>query len=45
VPGCFALTVVSCVAFVAVERRVEAPLVDLRLPKDRVLIGRRSGSC
>nr|WP_258310158.1 MFS transporter [Streptomyces sp. CG 926] len=37
--GCFALALVAGVAFVAVERRVEAPLVDLRLLKDRVLIG------
>ncbi|MFD9077420.1 MFS transporter [Streptomyces erythrochromogenes] len=37
--GCFALTLVAGVAFVAVERRVEAPLVDMRLLKDRVLIG------
>ncbi|MGW0964721.1 MFS transporter [Streptomyces sp. NPDC002516] len=40
---CFALAVVSCVAFVAVERRVEAPLIDLRLLKDRVLIGATVG--
>jgi hypothetical protein len=31
------------VAFVAVERRVEAPLVDLRLLKNRVLIGATVG--
>jgi hypothetical protein len=37
--GCFALAAVSCVAFVVVERRVEAPLVELRLLKHRVLIG------
>ncbi|GGT19119.1 hypothetical protein GCM10010222_71330 [Streptomyces tanashiensis] len=41
--GCFAVAAVSCVAFVAVERRVEAPLVDLRLLKDRVLIGATVG--
>ncbi|MFD6324776.1 MFS transporter [Streptomyces sp. NPDC058442] len=41
--GCFALALASCVAFVAVERRVEAPLVDLRLLKDRVLIGATVG--
>ncbi|MFE0650790.1 MFS transporter [Streptomyces sp. NPDC059534] len=41
--GCFALALLSCVAFIAVERRVEAPLVDLRLLKDRVLIGATVG--
>ncbi|MGW1965787.1 MFS transporter [Streptomyces sp. NPDC001935] len=41
--GCFALAAVSCVAFVAVERRVEAPLVDLRLLRNRVLIGATVG--
>lgn len=41
--GCFALAAASCVAFVAVERRVEAPLVDLRLLKERVLIGATVG--
>lgn len=41
--ACFALALVSCVAFVAVERRVAAPLVDLRLLKERVLIGATVG--
>ncbi|MFE7510661.1 MFS transporter [Streptomyces sp. NPDC057540] len=41
--GCFAVAAVSCVAFVAVERRVRAPLVDLRLLKNRVLIGATVG--
>ena len=41
--GCFALALASGAAFVAVERRVEAPLVDLRLLKDRVLIGATVG--
>ncbi|MFF1373321.1 MFS transporter [Streptomyces virginiae] len=41
--GCFALAFVAAVAFVAVERRVEAPLVDLRLLKERVLIGATIG--
>ncbi|GAA2615038.1 hypothetical protein GCM10010425_04610 [Streptomyces spororaveus] len=41
--GCFALAAAAAVAFVAVERRVEAPLVDLRLLKNRVLIGATIG--
>ncbi|MFF3616378.1 MFS transporter [Streptomyces sp. NPDC002580] len=41
--ACLALSLASCVAFVAVERRVAAPLVDLRLLKDRVLIGATVG--
>ncbi|MFC9592175.1 MFS transporter [Streptomyces sp. NPDC056944] len=41
--GCFAVAAAACVAFVAVERRVQAPLVDLRLLKDRVLIGATVG--
>ncbi|MFE6749770.1 MFS transporter [Kitasatospora purpeofusca] len=36
--GCFAVTVAAAVGFVLVERRVEAPLVDLRLLRNRVLI-------
>ncbi|MFD7966415.1 MFS transporter [Streptomyces zaomyceticus] len=41
--GCFAVALVSAVGFVAVERRVEAPLVDLRLLRNRVLIGATVG--
>ncbi|HEX5309990.1 MAG TPA: MFS transporter [Solirubrobacteraceae bacterium] len=37
--GCFALAVVSTVLFVVVERRVSAPLVDLKLLRNRVLVG------
>src|SRR5262249_35694547 len=37
--GCLALSVVAAVAFVAVERRVEAPLVDLKLLRNVVLVG------
>ncbi|MER7950182.1 MFS transporter [Streptomyces sp. NPDC096079] len=41
--GCFAIALAAGVGFVAVERRVEAPLIDLRLLKDRVLIGATVG--
>ncbi|WP_328944372.1 MFS transporter [Streptomyces sp. NBC_00250] len=41
--GCFAVALASAVGFVAVERRVEAPLVDLRLLRNRVLIGATVG--
>ncbi|MEU0932461.1 MFS transporter [Embleya sp. NPDC005971] len=41
--GCFAVALVAGVAFVAVERRIEAPLVDLRLLRNRVLIGATVG--
>jgi EmrB/QacA subfamily drug resistance transporter len=37
--GCFAVAIVSLVLFVTVERRVEAPLVDLQLLRNRVLVG------
>jgi EmrB/QacA subfamily drug resistance transporter len=37
--GCFAVAIVSLVAFVQVEKRVEAPLVDLQLLRNRVLVG------
>ena len=37
--GCFAVSIVSLVLFVNVERRVEAPLVDLQLLRNRVLVG------
>jgi EmrB/QacA subfamily drug resistance transporter len=37
--GCFAITVVSGFAFVSAERRVKAPLVDLALLRNRVLVG------
>src|SRR5690242_1001993 len=37
--GCFALAIVSGFAFVAVEKRAKAPLVDLRLLRNHVLVG------
>jgi EmrB/QacA subfamily drug resistance transporter len=37
--GCLALSVVSGAAFVAVERRVTVPLLDLALLRNRVLVG------
>jgi MFS family permease len=37
--GCFAVSVVAAVLFVHVERRASAPLVDLRLLRNRVLVG------
>jgi EmrB/QacA subfamily drug resistance transporter len=37
--GCFVITIVATFAFVAVERRVTAPLVDLKLLRNRVLVG------
>ena len=36
---CFAISIVSVFAFIAVERRVTAPLVDLKLLRNRVLVG------
>jgi EmrB/QacA subfamily drug resistance transporter len=36
---CFAVTIVSGFAFVAVEKRVTAPLVDLKILRNRVLVG------
>jgi EmrB/QacA subfamily drug resistance transporter len=36
---CFAIAVVACVAFFYVESRVRAPLVDLRLLRNAVLVG------
>jgi MFS family permease len=37
--GCFAVAIVSGFAFVAVEKRAKAPLVDLQLLRNRVLVG------
>src|SRR5690242_16848921 len=37
--GCFALGIASTVAFVLVEKRVKAPLVDLQLLRNRILVG------
>jgi MFS family permease len=37
--GCFAVSVIATVLFVRVERRASAPLVDLRLLRNRVLVG------
>ncbi|MEU6135123.1 MFS transporter [Nocardioides sp. NPDC047086] len=36
---CFAICIVAGVAFVAVERRVKVPLLDLALLRNRVLVG------
>jgi Na+/melibiose symporter-like transporter len=37
--GCFAVALAAGVAFVRVEQRAEAPLVDLHLLRNRVLVG------
>ncbi len=37
--GCLVISVVSAVLFVRVERRAKAPLVDLQLLRNRVLVG------
>jgi EmrB/QacA subfamily drug resistance transporter len=37
--GCFAISIVGAFGFVAVERRAKAPLVDLRLLRNAVLVG------
>jgi Na+/melibiose symporter-like transporter len=37
--GCFAVSVVAGWAFIAVERRVDVPLLDLALLRNRVLVG------
>ena len=37
--GCFAISIVGAFAFFAVERRVAAPLVDLKLLRNIVLVG------
>ena len=37
--GCFAVTIVATVLFVIVERRARAPLVDLSLLRNKVLVG------
>lgn len=37
--GCLAISVVSAVLFVVVERRVPAPLVDLALLRNQILVG------
>jgi EmrB/QacA subfamily drug resistance transporter len=37
--GCFAVAIASGFAFVAVEKRAKAPLVDLQLLRNRVLVG------
>lgn len=41
--SCFVISVVATFAFVAVERRSAAPLVDLALMRNRVLIGSTLG--
>jgi EmrB/QacA subfamily drug resistance transporter len=37
--GCLALSVVAGIAFVAVERRVKLPMLDLGILRNRVLVG------
>jgi EmrB/QacA subfamily drug resistance transporter len=37
--GCFAISIVGAFGFVAVEQRAQAPLVDLRLLRNAVLVG------
>jgi EmrB/QacA subfamily drug resistance transporter len=37
--GCFVISIAATVAFLAVERRVKAPLVNLALLRNQVLIG------
>ncbi len=37
--GCFGLSVAAGFAFIAVERRIEVPLLDLALLRNRVLVG------
>lgn len=37
--GCFAVSVLATVAFIFVERRVKAPLLDLDLLRNKVLVG------
>ena len=37
--GCFLVSVVGAVLFVVVEKRVSAPLVDLALLRNQVLVG------
>ena len=37
--GCLVISILGAVGFVAVERRVTAPLVDLRLLRNPVLVG------
>lgn len=37
--GCFVISIASIVAFVIVEKRVKAPLLDLQLLRNKVLVG------
>jgi EmrB/QacA subfamily drug resistance transporter len=37
--GCFAISIVAAVLFVVVEKRATAPLVDLRLLRNAILVG------
>src|SRR3954462_2441132 len=37
--GCFAVAIASTILFVVVERRVKAPLVDLHLLRNAILVG------
>jgi MFS family permease len=37
--GCFVISAVGAVLFVLVEKRVEAPLVDLQLLRNQILVG------
>jgi EmrB/QacA subfamily drug resistance transporter len=37
--GCFLITIVAAIAFVMVEKRIAAPLLDLNLLRNRILVG------
>ncbi|WP_246149963.1 MFS transporter [Agromyces intestinalis] len=37
--GCFAITIGAAIAFVLVEQRVKAPLLDLALLRNKILVG------
>jgi EmrB/QacA subfamily drug resistance transporter len=37
--GCLVISIIGCVLFVVVEKRVPAPLVDLALLKNQILVG------
>jgi MFS family permease len=37
--GCFAITILATIGFVLVERRVKAPLLDLGLLRNKILVG------
>lgn len=37
--GCFAISIAAAIAFVVVEKRLAAPLLDLNLLRNRILVG------